>query len=113
MNVRQNSKYANTYARELEDLTKSLENAYVSDGLTSDLANKYSTQVAMIKNCNVDEIKVIVEAGQFSNMNEAVSNLLIVALMQLANNVPYNISNAIDQISDIIIGVVIIITIKK
>ena len=41
MNTRQNNKAANTYCSEIENLTKS----YISDGLSCELANKYSTQV--------------------------------------------------------------------
>lgn len=47
MNVRQNSKTANNYCNEIEILTKSLENAYISDGLPVELAGKYSTQTAV------------------------------------------------------------------
>lgn len=79
MNTRQNNKTANTYCSEIESLTKSLENAYISDGLPCELANKYSTQVAvkaLTKNCTIDKVKLIMEAGQFSNMNEAVSKFI-------------------------------------
>lgn len=79
MNTKQNNKTANTYCAEIESLTKSLENAYISDGLTTELANKYSTQVAvkaLTKNCNIDKVKLIMEAGQFRDMNEAVSKFV-------------------------------------
>lgn len=79
MNIRQNSKTANAYCTEIENLTKSLENAYISDGLSCELASKYSTQTAVkaiIKNCTIDKVKLIMEAGQFSSMNEAVSKFV-------------------------------------
>lgn len=79
LNIKQQTKTANTYCNEIELLTKSLENAYISDGLTSELATKYSTQVAikaLTKNCSIDKVKLIMEAGQFNNMNEAISKFV-------------------------------------
>lgn len=79
MNTRQNNKTANNYCSEIENLTKSLESAYISDGLSCELANKYSTQVAvkaLTKNCTIDKVKLIMEAGQFNNMNEAITKFV-------------------------------------
>ncbi|XP_065356259.1 GATA zinc finger domain-containing protein 24-like [Calliphora vicina] len=64
---------------EIVNLTRSLENAYISDGLSCELASKYSTQVAvkaLAKNCTIDKVKLIMEAGQFNSMNEAVSKFV-------------------------------------
>jgi len=79
LNLQQKSKTANQYTQEVEKLTKALEGAYITDGLPSQLASKYSTQHAvksMIKNCSIDKVKLIMEAGQFSNMNEAVAKFV-------------------------------------
>lgn len=79
MNIRQNNKSANVYCGEIEALAKTLESAYISDGLTTDLAAKYSTREAvkaMTKNCTIDKVKLIMEAGQFSNMNEAIGKFV-------------------------------------
>ena len=79
MNTKQNNKTANTYCVEIESLTKSLENAYISDGLTTDLASKYATQVAvkaLTKNGNIDNVKFIMEAGQFRDMNQVVTKFV-------------------------------------
>lgn len=79
MNIKQNNKTANIYCSEIESLTKLLENAYISDGLSCDLANKYSTQVAvkaLTKNCTIDKVKLIMEAGQFNSMNDAISKFV-------------------------------------
>ncbi|XP_036321604.1 uncharacterized protein LOC118735764 [Rhagoletis pomonella] len=76
LNIQQRSKTANQYTAEIEKLTKSLEGAYISDGLTTDLATKYATQTAvkaMCKNCSNDKVKTIMQAGTFTSMNEAVS----------------------------------------
>lgn len=79
MNTKQNNKPANNYCNEIENLTKSLENAYISDGLSCELAGKYSTQIAvkaLTKNCTIDKVKLIMEAGQFNNMNDAISKFI-------------------------------------
>jgi len=46
-------------------LTKSLEGAYISDGLSPDFANKYSTTLAvkpMTQNCSINKVKLIMQA---------------------------------------------------
>lgn len=47
VNVKQQGKYANTYANKKENLTKKLETAYISDGLPNETANKFSTSSAI------------------------------------------------------------------
>ncbi|KAL9906670.1 uncharacterized protein ACN427_003200 [Glossina fuscipes fuscipes] len=79
MNLQQRSKAANQYTKEIEDLTKALEGAYIADGLTNTLAAKYSTQQAikaMTRNCSIDKVKLIMEAGTFNNMNEAITKFV-------------------------------------
>ena len=88
MNTRQNNKTANTYCSEIENLTKSLKNAYISDGLSCELASKYATQdavKALAKNCTIDRVKLIMEAGQFNNMNEAITKFVNSCQKQLAS----------------------------
>lgn len=78
-NLKQHNKAANAYCNEIESLTKALEGAYISDGLSCELAAKYSTRVAvkaMSTNCNLDKVKLIMEAGKFDNMNEAISKFI-------------------------------------
>lgn len=79
LNLQQRSKTANQYTQEVEQLTKALEGAFISDGLTPELANKYSTTQAvkaMTKNCSIDKVKLIMQAGTFSNMNDAISKFV-------------------------------------
>lgn len=79
LNIKQNNKTANAYCDEIGILTKSLENAYISDGSSCEIAEKYSTQVAvraMTKNCNNDTVKIIMKAGQFATMNEAIEKFV-------------------------------------
>jgi len=56
MNLQQRNKTANQYTQEVEQMTKSLECAYITDGLPLELARSYSTQhavKAMTKNCTI------------------------------------------------------------
>lgn len=79
MNLKQKNKTANDYTKEVSELTRALEGAYISDGLSNTIAGKYSTQKAiqaMTKNCSNDKVKLIMEAGTFSNMNDAVSKFV-------------------------------------
>lgn len=78
-NVRQGSKTANAYAAEVETLTKALEGAYIADGVSSQLATKYSTQVAvksLAKNASNERVRLIMESGNYENMSEAIAKFV-------------------------------------
>jgi len=75
MNLQQRNKIANQYTIEVEQMTKALEGAYITGGLPLELAKSYSTQHAvkeMTKNCTIDKVKPIMQAGTFNTMNDAV-----------------------------------------
>lgn len=79
LNLKQKNKTANQYTKEVDELTKALEGAYISDGLTNNLASRYSTQQAvraMSRNCSIEKVKLIMEAGNFATMNEAISKFI-------------------------------------
>ena len=79
MNIRQMGKNTNAYAKEVEDMTKALEGAYISDGLPTEIAGKYSTQVAVkaiVRNAQNERVKMIIESGQFNNMNELMAKFV-------------------------------------
>lgn len=79
MNVRQSNKTANVYIKEVEELTKSLESAYITDGLTPTMAEKYSTKAAVkaiTTNATNEKVKIIMQAGQFGTLNEAVEKFV-------------------------------------
>lgn len=79
LNVRQGGKNANSYASEIESLTKSLESAYITDGVSHQLAQKYSTQAAVkaiTKNATNERVKLIMESGTFSDMNEVTAKFV-------------------------------------
>jgi len=75
MNLQQRNKTANL----VEQMTKSLEGAYITDGLSLELARSYSTRhavKAMTKNSTIDKVKIIMQAGTFNTMNEAISKFV-------------------------------------
>lgn len=79
MNIRQQGKPANTYAKEIEDLTKKLETAYINDGLPNMIAATYATNSAVkaiIKNASNDRVKLIMESGTFNNLNEVIAKFI-------------------------------------
>lgn len=79
MNVRQGGKNANAYVSEIESLTRSLESAYISDGLSQQLAQRYTTQAAVkaiTRNATNERVKLIMESGTFTNMNEVTAKFV-------------------------------------
>jgi len=53
-------------------MTKSLEGAFITDGLSLELARSYSTRhavKAMTKNCTIDKVITIMQAGTCNTMN--------------------------------------------
>ena len=78
-NVKQNNKSANEYAKEVEALTKKLESAYISDGITPQVARQYATQTAVktfAKNAKSEKVKLLMQAAQFSNLDQAVAKFI-------------------------------------
>lgn len=78
-NVKQRDKSANKYVKEIEELTESLVNAFITEGLTPNLATKYATQqtvLAMKNNASNEKVKLVMEAGKFEDLNEAVAKFV-------------------------------------
>lgn len=81
-NVRQGSKTANAYIREIEDLSRMLESSYIAEGIPSVIAAQFSTQAAVksvANNANNENVKLIVKAGNFNSMNELVAKFVSTA----------------------------------
>jgi len=79
MSLQQRNKTANQYTQEVDQMTKSLEGAFITDGLSLELAISYSARhavKAMTKNCTIDKVKIIMQAGTFNTMNEAISKFV-------------------------------------
>lgn len=78
-NIKQKDKSANKYVKEIEDLAELLKTAFISEGVPPQLAEKYSTQqsvIAMKHNASNEKVKLVMEAGKFDNLNEAVAKFV-------------------------------------
>lgn len=79
LNIKQKGKTASQYATEMDNLRKQLEAAFIDDGLDPNNAEKFSTNEsisAMIKNCEHEKLKVILEAGNFVTFNDVMGKYI-------------------------------------
>lgn len=82
LNTQQMNKSCNEYAKEVEDMTKALQNAFISDGLTPQLAENFALQSAvkcLVNNSKSDKTKIIMQAGQFSSIHQAMTKFVEVS----------------------------------
>lgn len=79
MSLKQNGKQANQFTKEIEELTRALTNAYITEGVPLSLSENYATRTAvkaLATNATNQEVKLIMKAGQFGNLNEAISKFV-------------------------------------
>ena len=79
VSIKQNNRPAVNFVKDIEDITRKLESAYISDGMTGELAQKYASQNAikvLSTNVSNDQIKLVMQAGNFNSVNEAVAKFL-------------------------------------
>lgn len=79
LNAKQNSKATSEYVTDIENLTKQLENAYISDGIPQTVAKKYSMETAvksLIKNARSEKAKLLMQAATFTNMSEVITKFV-------------------------------------
>lgn len=79
LSIKQQNKTDGDFAKEIESLAQQLEIAYISDGMSSALARNYSAQSAakaMRTNARSDEVKMLMRAGQFSTVSDAVTKFI-------------------------------------
>lgn len=89
MNITQSKKKANDYVKEIESLTTDLRRAYITEGLPVNLADSYATKgavQAMKANASSERVKLLMEAGNFQTLNEAVDKFVSSATAELTNN---------------------------
>jgi len=75
----QKRKKAEKFTSEIDSLRKLLEASYIDEGVPAEHADKFSTKEAittMVKNCEHGRLKTILEAGNFTTMNEAVTKYI-------------------------------------
>lgn len=79
LNAKQSSKSSNEFAKEIEKLTLKLQNAYLLDGLSPQVAQNYATQMAVksiSKNARSPEVKLLMKAGNFANINDVITKFI-------------------------------------
>lgn len=77
--LKQNSKSSVQYASEVEALAANLRRAYISEGVPATVADTYTTNVAvssLSKNAMSEKAKLIIEAGTFTNYQDALSKFI-------------------------------------
>lgn len=79
MATKQGSKPITGYAKEMEELARSLATAYISEGIPNELADKYTTKAivkSIVANATGAETKIVMRAAQFKNTNEVLEKLI-------------------------------------
>nr|CAH7723913.1 unnamed protein product [Callosobruchus chinensis] len=67
------------YVSELECLTQKLKQAYLSEGVPENVAEKYTTDTtvnALSANATSERVEIIMEAGNFNSVQEAVQKIV-------------------------------------
>ena len=81
LNTKQNCKDSIKFSNEIEDLASSLKLAFISEGVPSTVAETYTTDLtvkSLAKNSTSEKTKIIMEAGNFSSIQEAISKFVSV-----------------------------------
>lgn len=79
LNCRQNHKDATSFATEIEKLAENLNRAYISEGVPSEVAGRYTTEQvvkSLSVNSNTEKSRVVMEAGTFNSVQEAVTKFV-------------------------------------
>ena len=82
-NAKQYSKNSFTYATYIRKLAYLLKQKYIFDGLSPEIAEKYSLQIALsaiIKNAKSADIKAVMLASQFSAIEDVITKFLEVSV---------------------------------
>lgn len=92
-NLKQFNKNPNEYVKEIENLSTALKTAYITQGMSIDLAETYATENVLksIKATSTDErLKIILEAGEFNSISEVTQKFLSVKSENNQPNVQIN-----------------------
>lgn len=90
--LKQGNKTPNAYITEIEALTTSLKRAYITEGISVDIAERYTTQNALqsIKSNSTNEkVNIILEAGNFTTVTELSTKFLSVSNKQFKSQPNY------------------------
>lgn len=89
MNTPQAKKKSNDYVKEVESLTAELQRAHITEGIPIAAAAVLATNSAvkaMRKNASNEKVKLLMEAGTFRHLNEAVEKFVSLSNSENSNN---------------------------
>lgn len=89
MNIHQSKKKANDYVKEIETLAADLKRAHMTDGIPIAAADNLATNSAvkaLRQNASSEKVKMLMEAGTFRNLNEAVDKFVTLSTTETPNN---------------------------
>lgn len=78
-NIKQKDKPTSKFVKEIQDLAISLKSVFISEGVPHNLADKFVVQqsvLAMKHNASLDKVKLVMEAGKFDTLNEAIAKFI-------------------------------------
>jgi hypothetical protein len=82
MSLKQGNKSAADYVKSIEEMTASLKRAYISEGVSADLAESYTTDTvvkSITSNTTNEKLRTILQAGDFKNINEVNTKFLTIS----------------------------------
>lgn len=78
-NLRQNTKDSVTFSSEISNLADKLKRAYIVEGVPTETANLYTTESvvkALSQNANTEKARIVMEAGSFGTVEEAINKFI-------------------------------------
>lgn len=97
LNVKQNGKDASAFTKQIDDLASSLLTAYLSEGIPSGTAESFvknKVVKVLASNGRSDRTKLIMEAGSFDTVQDAIAKFVTVDTDSTPANVLYARRNA-------------------
>lgn len=88
LNTKQGSKSANDFVKEIEELSKTLERSYISDGVPAHVAKTYATESAiksLTTNGKAEQCKLLMKGVVYNTFSDAVSKFVELSEDNTAN----------------------------
>lgn len=82
LHLKQNDKEAAKYASEVDALAQKLQSAYITEGVPAEVAQRYTvenTVRAFSQNVTSERVRLIMEAGTFSSVQETITKFVNVS----------------------------------
>lgn len=88
LNLKQGSKSATDYVKELENMTASLKRAFIAEGVPLDAADAYSTDAiakSIIANSSNEKIKTVIQSADFKEVSDVAAKFVNISNDLAAN----------------------------